>query len=283
MATQLAETDEAIMEAAMEGVTEAPAKPAAEAAEAAVEPSQAETDARVFGWRPEGEYKGTEPWLPAEEFLALGKEKLPLLQQNNKRLTEANRDLAKKAARLEKMIESVKGFEERAYKRALTELETAHAAAVEDGDNAASIRIRKEMAELQPVAKPEEEPAEHTEADIEAARALFEEWEEVSDWYMVDTAKTAYADLQARLMKSALDWKGGPTAYIEEIERRTERKFAARKPNPTNGGGNRPGSAVAGKTYANLDSQAKQMAQDMVKMGIFENKEAAAKEFLANE
>lgn len=48
-----------------------------------------ETEARTLGWRPQSEYTGDpEKWVDAETYVARGKEVMPILKANNRKLEE---------------------------------------------------------------------------------------------------------------------------------------------------------------------------------------------------
>lgn len=266
---------------------EAP-EPPAEVAETP-DADNPETLARIHGWRPREEYKGAKPFVEAAAYLAEAQEANPLLKAQNKRLAEANRDLAKKAARFEKMIEQARGFEERAYARALADLRTEHREAVETGDIVAAERASDEIATLKAdaISKPKvaDEPDELPPAEFAAFQERIKEWIEDSPYYYTDDAKTRYSDLQSdSIIKKhgALHkFPGGLDAALAEIDRAVDRKFADKKPLLTNGAGNRQATGN-GKGYADLDPQGKQMAQDMVKAGIFKTTDEYAKEVFAS-
>lgn len=243
------------------------------------EQARIEERARMLGWRPPGEFKG-EPgnFVEAADFLQKAQENMPLLKQQNRRLDEALRDATKREKRLEKMIGELKGFEERAYQRAVAELEARHDAAVEEGDVAKSRAIRKEIDGLRPAPKAAEQD---TETDPRQAKKELAEWVDRNDWYVTDTARRQYADIQAEAMGPATEWEGGQKEWLAEIEKRVGRKFADKPPNPVNGGGNRQPSKGAGKGYADLDAEGKKMADDMERMGVM-TKAEYAKEYWAH-
>src|SRR5438874_1204309 len=87
---------------------------------------------------------------------------------------------------------------------------------------------------------------EEFKVDPVQARKELNEWIGDNDWYVLDDTKRKYADLQADLMGPAIEWDGGQKAWLDELGKRVDRKFAEKKPSPVNGGGNRPGSASGG-------------------------------------
>ncbi len=97
----------------------------------------------------------------------------------------------------------------------------------------------------------------------------FTAWVSENDWYVLDEKKRAYADLQADLMGKGTEWDGGPDAWLQELGKRVERRFAEKKPGLVTGGGNREAPSGNGKTYADLPANAKAIADKWHKQGIF--------------
>lgn len=238
-----------------------------------------EDRARIQGWRPKEEYNGPEDkWVSAEDFLKAGQERLPMLQQHNKRLSEVNRDLTKKLKQMEKVVDTLKGFEQRAYERALSDLKVRHEEAIEAGDVKAGKQVLEEIQSLKNgaeaiKAEPDDKP------DLEGARQKLNDWIEASDWYMADKERTAYADMLAERMGAPHEHADGVDGWLAEMEEKVARKFAPKKPSMVNGGGNR---APAKKTggYADLTPDEKSMAQRMEDMKIM-TRDEYAKEILA--
>lgn len=139
----------------------------------------AEDRARKLGWRPKEQFRGDpDMWVDAEEFIRRGEEQIPLLRDNLRKTEARNQALEREvkafqsqmqamqaqvqesrevSLRLQSMLE--KG-EERAYKRAIAELEAKMDQAVEEGDVEAAKKARKDLAELnENRVKPEDKPA----------------------------------------------------------------------------------------------------------------------------
>lgn len=254
--------------------------------EAVAEPTP-EEQARVFGWRPKDEFSGPDDkWVDAEAFLKAREENLGIAKQDNKRLSEVNRDLTKKLRRMETMIEQIKGFEQRAYERALNDLKAQQRAAVETGDTDAFERIDGELDELRKSAATEEKKPVQ---DVDT-QEMFAEWLADNDWYIKDEVKRTYAEVQVNKLGPMQDYADGPEAYLQEIAERVNKRFAAKeeaktpakKINPVAGANAMRTGQRAAKGYADLDAAGKQMAKQMVSMKIFENEEAYAKEYWKN-
>lgn len=237
-------------------------------------PRDYEAEARKHGWTPREDFKGDPgKWVDAETFVKRADEFMPFLKKQNSALKRELDDLRKEVKRASAYFTKA---EERAYNRALAELEARHEEAVEAGDVVAAKRVMREVQQLQdekpiPEAKPEFDEAQ--------ARRELNEWIERNDWYVTDDARRRYADFQAESMGPATEWPDGNKAWLEELERRVERKFAERKPVPVATSGSRPAASKGGKTYADLPAEAKRACDKFVAKGIIPNREAYVKAY----
>ena len=66
-------------------------------------------------------------------------------------------------------------------------------------------------------------------------------------------------------MGLAENWPGGQKAWLAELAKRTERKFADAKPTQANPGGGRPSPKGGAKGYADLPADAKRQCDRFVK------------------
>lgn len=233
-----------------------------------------EAEARAHGWTPKEEFKGDpNRWVDAETFAKRADEVMPFLKKQNVGLKRELDDLKKQVKQASAHFSKA---EERAYNRAMADLQAKHDEAVETGDVKASRAVLKEMDDLRAEAVA---PAKVDEpVDPEAARKELNAWIAENDWYVLDDSKRRFADLQADLMGPAIHWEGGQQAWLQELGKRVEKKFAEPKPNPVNGGGNRQGAA-GGKTYNDLPAAAKAMCDKWVKSGIIKSREDYVKSY----
>lgn len=222
-------------------------------------------EARQHGWTEKDAFKGdAAKWVDAETFVKRADEVMPFLKKQNtalkREMDELKRTFKQASAHFGKA-------EERAYTRALADLEAKHTEAVETGDVAAARAAMNEIGEVKAdiAAKPKpDEPG----FDPLAARKELNTWVEENDWYVLDDAKRRYADMQAEMMGPANDWPDGNKAWLGELGKRVERKFAEPKPGITNGGGNRSAPGGGGKSYNDLPALAKAACDKFVKQGI---------------
>ena len=238
-------------------------------------PRDYEAEARRHGWLPPPEFKGDlSKWVDAETFVKRADEVMPFLKKQNAALKREMEDLKKQVKQASAFFSKA---EERAYQRALADLEARHDEAVETGDLVAARKVMREMGELQ-ADKPE--PIDDKPAfDQEAAQRELNDWIERNDWYVTDDARRRYADFQAGQMGPATDWPEGNKAWLDELERRVERKFAERKPQAVAAVPARAGAAKGGKSFADLPPEAKRACDKFVAKGIIANREAYVKAY----
>lgn len=238
-------------------------------------PRDYDAEAKRHGWTPKDGFKGDPAkWVDAETFVKRADEVMPFLKKQNDGLKREIDDLKKQFKQASKYFSKA---EERAYERAMTDLQSRMDEAVESGDVAASRRVLKEMDDLKADAPPAP-GAEKPEINLEAEGRKIRDWIEHTDWYGPDTAKTKYADeILVPMLGPAHEYEGGTEAWLAEIERRVERKFAPAKPNPVNGGGNRAAPGKGGKSFADLPPEAKKLCDKWVASGIVDSREAYVK------
>lgn len=233
-----------------------------------------EAEALGMGWRPLAEFKGDPAkHMDAKLYVERGETFLPFIKKDR---DETKRELAELKRTVKQAAAHYSKVEERAYARAKAELEAKHEEAVETGDVAAAKAAVKELGELEkPAPVKTDEPA----FDPVQARKELNAWVEDNDWYILDDGKRRYADLQAETMGPATEWPDGNKAWLDELAKRVERKFAERKPNVTNGGGNRAAPGGGGKTYNDLPAAAKAACDKFVKSGLIASREAYVKDY----
>ncbi|HKR17713.1 hypothetical protein [Rhizorhapis sp.] len=255
----------------------------AEEIEGALSP---EEQARTLGWKPQDEFKGnTEEWVDADTFLAAREENLAIAKRDNRRLTRETAELNRKLGNAQKVIETLKGFEQKAYERALNDLKSQQKQAVRDGDEEAHDRISKELDELRDSIS--DTKAEKKQVDQVEYRKVFGEWLADNDWYAKDEVKRTYADSVIADLGPLEEYTGSTEEWLGEIAKRTSERFAKKekaepKVNPVGGANGMRQPGAKGKSYTDMPADAKQMADMMVRQGIFKDKDAYAKEYWKN-
>ena len=220
-----------------------------------------EAEAKEMGWQSPGEFKGDPSKLiDAKTFVERGEVFMPLIKKERDQWKTKFKELERTTKQFAAFASKA---EERAYERALSDLQARHDAAVEDGDLPGARKVMKELHELEkPAVVETDEKSTHDEA---AERKKIGDWIDQTDWYGPDEQRTKYANDVADTLGKCVDYPGGTDAWLAEIERRVDRKFAEKKPGITNPGGNRNGGARGSKTWADLPTEAKQQADKFVK------------------
>lgn len=244
--------------------------------------------ARTLGWKPQDEFKGNaEDWVDADAFLAAREDNLAIAKRDSKRLSRENSELTRKLANAQKMIDTLKGFEQKAYERALNDLKAQQKQAVRDGDEEAHDRISKELDELRDSVT--EAKGEKKQVDQREYRKVFGEWLADNDWYAKDEVRRTYADSVIADLGPLEDYAGTTEEWLGEIAERTAARFAKKekaaadpKVNPVGGANGMRQPGAKGKSYTDMPADAKQMADMMVRQGIFKDKDAYAKEYWKN-
>lgn len=135
-----------------------------------------EAEARQLGWHPLSEFNGDpKDFVDAKAFVIRGESRLPILQENNRKLSQRVRrtddELAETRAKLAEMDTSLKALRtmaeksnEAGYQRALADLKAQQRQAVADGDVPRFEKIETEIAAVEATReeiapKPEPVPA----------------------------------------------------------------------------------------------------------------------------
>lgn len=170
-----------------------------------------EERARAMGWHPLEEFRGDpKRWTSAEDFIARGERELPIMRDQNRRMSERLARQEAQLAELAPLRETVTSMEkalrdmrdlarrssERGYKQALNDLKTQRREAVEAGDTvgfeAAEAKIEAlETERAEVVAPPEPAPAEAAPAPtpvVDPAITAFVQ--DNATWWQKDTVLT---------------------------------------------------------------------------------------------
>ncbi len=241
------------------------------------QPDAAEDKARRLGWKPKDEFSGPDgKWVDAAEFVRRGEESPALLRENNKVLERQVKVLKDD---LRKFAGQMGTIQKRAYDTAVRDLEARHAEAVESGDAHAALDVAKEMHAL----SREVEDVVAPDGPDEDDRAALDDFKARNPWMGKDNAMTAYAvALSNDLQGQGVEGK----AQLEEVERQMRAAFPAKftRPRPAvSAVESQTPSRPRAKSFIDLPSDAKQMAQNLVKRGVFKSVDEYAKDFWAAE
>lgn len=244
-----------------------------------------ESEARKLGWKPVEDFKGDPgKHVDAETFYKRGQELMPILKAQNrdliKRLDQMERDQKRSAEFFSKA-------EERAYERALSDIKSDMANAVEAGDTKAA------DAALDKLTKLEKPGATPKPADVDPAQRAeeFADWGKRNSWYGTNELLRTYADAQA---DSITRGKGGAPldmADLDAIAEKVRAKFEDTYPdafgakpaartarNPVDGGGTPP-PRRGGRSFADLPADAQRMCDKWVKNGTIKDRDTYVRSY----
>ena len=245
-----------------------------------------EAEARSHGWTPKDDFKGDPTrWVDAETFVKRADEVMPFLKKQNAALKREIDDMRRQQ---KKAADFFSKAEERAYNRAMTDLQAKMDEAVESGDRDAARKVLKDMDDLKSDFTSERMEAEPKEKEdgpevVAQAQQAIRDWIDGSDWYFTDEKKTKYADMQSDLIikehGQLHKFPGGIDAALAEIDKRVQRKFAERPPVQTSGAGNRSGTGKTGRSYSDLPADAKRLCDKWVSQGLIKSREDYVKSY----
>ena len=251
-----------------------------------------EKEARLFGWVPKEEFRGSETdWVDAEAFVKRGKEINPILRKNNEILMKKLDDKAKEIDEIKASVEEFKKFQKEAYERKqieyelqISELKAQKKTAIAEGDGDRVVAIDDQLdtiKEAQREAKEEskapppkqEAPQVQTDPDIQ-------DWLGRNPWFGQDMEMTDVSNGLGATVRKQFPHLSG-RAFLDKLDERIAQYF----PEKTTLGKKQRGSAVdstgnvrAGgsngkKSYDNLPPEAKAACDKFIKQGLFKTKQ----------
>lgn len=221
-----------------------------------------EAEARVQGWVGADEFKGDpEKHKSAQEFVELGEQKIPVLLNNIKRLTEKVQENEKAIAyQAQHHIKDLKAQNDRIR----GEFETQMQAAVKEGDEDAYLEAKKGRDDVV-----DPSPAPTAPSQSPAEQAFIND----NSWYQSDRAMTAYAQSESQRLASEF-----PNLTQEQnlarVKTSVETEFAHKFGNPRReepgavGSARKPGKS-AKKGFADLPQDAQDACMGFHKQKTF--------------
>lgn len=245
----------------------------------------AEDRALSMGWTPKEQFKGDpEKWVDADTFVKRGEEFLPFLRANNKRLEQALERSNKRFDAAERALKNLSEHhtktEQRAYERALKELQGQIDTAATLGDVSG---VRSATEQLVKLTQEVQAPAADNGSGADSeAEALFEEWRSENPWFDRDAAmRGAALEIARDLDRQGVSGKRRGEEVTARIKAEFPHKFENQnrnRPAAVEGSGSAP--RKGGKSFSDLPADAKEMALDFEKRGIMK-RDVYAKEYFA--
>lgn len=238
-----------------------------------------EDRARDMGWRPLSEFKGDESrFVDAETFVKKGEEVLPIIKANARKVEAENAAIKAEMAEMKATFGEFKKYhsqtEQRAYQRAIRDLEERQAEAVEANDLKSVRAITKEIADLSRDVQTDEAGTPYQSPDH--AKTL-NAWKGENPWFGSDSVMTAAANAVANELEQS-GVKGAE--QLAEVAKRMRAEFPhkfenANRKTPAAVEGSTP-TRKAGKTRADLPAEARTAMDKWVKNGLLTEKQFLA-------
>lgn len=219
--------------------------------------------AENMGWVPQEEWKGApDRWVPAEQFVKNAEERLDYakgslkkmnvkLEQQSDTIEKLNQDLASLRESTSELVEFYKGSEERAYKKAVRDIQAKQKEAVRAGDEEAFDAASADLNELisQHPAVTGKTPGKNidvkTETKIEggsgnkdydawlkANPSAFDDWVGENKWFESDPEMFDYAEKVDRQLLRKYGLSKPQPEHLEMITEMVKKKFPEYWENP---------------------------------------------------
>lgn len=257
------------------------------------EPSPAEAEARLYGWRPKDEFHGPEDkWRTAEDFLEEGKRINGFLRKD---LDKLRAQLAEKDSRIAEIQQTVAEFarfheetEARSYQRALKELKAARAEALRENDGATVVEIEGQIESLEEARAAAKPPVAKPAQQTPGPDPIWTGWLAENSWFQENPKARAVANGYSELLRAeAPDLVG--RAFLDEVKLRVQTDFPelfsngnrARAAAVSSSGESRGAGAsgTRGKTYSDLPADAKAMCDKFVSQKLVKDRETYVREY----
>lgn len=251
-----------------------------------------EARARRMGWRPKEEFRGPpDRWSSAEDFIARGENELPILRERNRnldrQLEETGRTVTELKTRMEQTGEVLSSMremglkaEERAYRKARTEIEEEMRTRAAAADVVGVTETQRKLEELdkeRDAAKVAPAAVVAKAADAPAAKPrdpVAEQWIADNPWFTSDAEMNSTAQgIHTGMLQSRKDLSLADN--LAETKRRIMKLYPEKFANANrdeaiavaqpSGNAPAPTNRNKKKTYADLPADAKAACDKYVK------------------
>jgi len=250
-------------------------------------------EARMFGWVPREEFRGSDDeWVDAEVFVKRGKEINPILRKNNETLMKKLDEKSKEIDSIKASVEEFKKFQKESYERKQVELEVQiaelktrkkEAIAEGNGDLVVDIddqidEIKEAQREAKEEAKKKPEAEQPKAADIPDDPSL-QAWLGKNTWFGQDTEMTDVANGLGASVRRQFPHLSGQ-AFLDKLDEKIVEYFPhkvlgnkARGSAVDSSGDVRGGNSNGKKSYDNLPADAKAACDRFIKNGWIKSKQ----------
>ena len=256
---------------------------------------QTEKEARIFGWVPKEEFRGSDTdWVDAEVFVKRGKEINPILRKNNELLMKRLDEKAKEIDSIKASVEEFKVFQQESFERKAAEYEVQiaqlksqkrEAIAAGDGDLVVDIddqidSLKDAQKEAKAEAKKKAEEPAKTEAQVSIPNDPdLQSWLGRNQWFGDDTEMTDVANGLGASVRRQFPHLSG-RAFLDKLDEKIVEYFPHKtlgkkaKGSAVDSTGNVRGGTTSGKkSYDNLPDDARQACDRFIKNGWIKSKQ----------
>ena len=259
------------------------------------EQHQVEKEARIFGWVPKEEFRGSDSdWVDAEVFVKRGKEINPILRKNNELLMKKLDEKAKEIDSIKASVEEFKVFQQESFERKAAEYEVQiaqlktqkrDAIAAGDGDLVVDIddqidSLKDAQKEAKAEAKKKAEEPAKTEAQVSIPNDPdLQSWLGRNQWFGDDVEMTDVANGLGSSVRRQFPHLSG-RAFLDKLDEKIVEYFPHKtlgkkaKGSAVDSTGNVRGGTTSGKkSYDNLPDDARQACDRFIKNGWIKSKQ----------
>lgn len=250
-----------------------------------------EQEARSMGWVPQEEFRGDlDKWRPADEFVQRGKEFLPIVQSQNRKLRDQleakDREFEERVARMERMNQQAM---DRQRQQIIDSYENAKERAVESGDTEAYRRLKDDQAkalkDLDDTTTDKDEPKTPRDEPDELAKLTPDQRQSVEEFarnepWMNDAVLGGYAGREFQRLRERSPYASFDT-ILAEVKRLTIERFpedfgaqpqrGQRRGSPVDSGQRTSGARRNGKSARDLPPEAREAGDRFVGQGLYKN------------
>jgi hypothetical protein len=254
---------------------------------------QTQKEARLFGWVPKEEFRGSEDdWVDAEVFVKRGKEINPILRKNNELLMKKLDEKAKEIDSIKASVEEFKKFQKESFERKTAEYEVQiaqlksqkrEAIAEGNGDLVVDIddqldSLKEAQREAKEASKAKPEPEQPAQVSIPDDPEL-QGWLNKNTWFGNDIEMTELANTLGSSVRKQFPHLTS-RAFLEKLDDKIREympnKFLGNKAkgSAVDSSGSVRGTGSSGKkSYDNLPDDAKQACDRFIKQGWIKSKQ----------
>jgi hypothetical protein len=254
---------------------------------------QTQKEARIFGWVPKEEFRGSEDdWVDAEVFVKRGKEINPILRKNNELLMKKLDEKAKEIDSIKASVEEFKKFQKESFERKTAEYDVQiaqlksqkrEAIAEGNGDLVVDIddqldSLKEAQREAKEASKAKPEPEQPAQVSIPDDPEL-QGWLNKNNWFGNDIEMTELANTLGSSVRKQFPHLTS-RAFLEKLDDKIREympnKFLGNKAkgSAVDSSGSVRGTGSSGKkSYDNLPDDAKQACDRFIKQGWIKSKQ----------